>query len=75
MCFIFGIGEFILKFGFILFFIGGFIIIVLIFVFFCLFYLRIECNIFFYIKVFLYEFIVVGIFGGVVFIYFVINDI
>ena len=65
MCFILGIGELIPKFGPILSLIGGSTITALTFVFPCLFYLRIERNIPLHIKVFLYELIAVGIFGGV----------
>jgi len=66
MCFILGIGELIPKFGPILSLIGGSTITALTFVFPCLFYLRIErkYNILLHIKVFLYELIAVGIFGG-----------
>lgn len=75
MCFILGIGELIPKFGPILSLIGGSTITALTFVFPCLFYLRIERNIPLHIKVFLYELIAVGIFGGVASTYSAINDI
>ena len=75
MCFILGVGELIPKFGPILSLIGGSTVTALTFVFPCLFYLRIEKNIPLHIKVFLYELIAVGIFGGVASTYSAINDI
>ena len=75
MCFILGIGELIPKFGPILSLIGGSSETALTFVFPCLFYLRIESNIPLHIKVFLYELIAVGFFGGVASTYSAINDI
>ncbi|KAJ7377328.1 hypothetical protein OS493_029687 [Desmophyllum pertusum] len=75
MCFILGIGELIPKFGPILSLVGGSTVTALTFVFPCLFYLRIERNISLHTKVFLYELIAVGLFGGAASTYSAINDI
>ena len=75
MLFILGLAQGIPHFGLLLNLLGSSTMTLLIFVFPCLFYLKLEPNTSLHIKVFLYEIMVVGILAAVTSTYFAIKDI